>query len=632
MPGQTRAKTGSIPRATLAATRPTAPRRPRGAFNLHPKAASQTHPGSTPTDGSRQTQSQPVQSPGLEDPPQSTEDDLDELHSEYGDGHTLREPETEGGSARQQEENVQQLLIAEALPDFSSTASKRPRSGLEWLDEGQRPNTRRVYSGAHRGRRGQQSAGKLPASSSEPSQSQSFASDNSFPFDDTPQSADHDALLEGSYPLTPGSKGSTRAPNHQLAVKKPAISRSLSATLTEAQQAVFNAVKPELQNHIWLEQPFPDQKELILVTTILWQEAEDSLGGQRVYSEGCQKQMNAVVARSRGHIVADAKNTVTGLYSFPKALPGHKSPVKDLIARHVKYLLEKDRYVCAEAGYESFKYRFLNPAIAEVIFLRFFKGSEKVSWREPGFLEAINGTLVCLIATVIGHCLKQWSTGELETRIEFDNVFQRHLSSWESASPDRRATTLTLIRDSIERKLGDAGLVRETERTEGYVDEAADDDFDTFVRAGLRRDPEYLLNGPSRLSDPIYNADGAGFELDAFDRQREDGEDIQDGRLWKLLPQTVYAATLKREFSLLPDAAGHAQLLLQAIKIESPQHRDARERPSLRLRARAADERHLRDAVDGELVPVRTSRTQCKAASGQPEASIWLRQDDAAPR
>ncbi|KAI9881831.1 MAG: hypothetical protein M1823_006457 [Watsoniomyces obsoletus] len=322
-------------------------------------------------------------------------------------------------------------------------------------------------------------------------------------------------------------------------MKKPAISRSLSATLTEAQEDVFDAVKPKLQNYIWLEQPFPDQKDLIWVTRVLWEEAENSLDGQRVYSERCQKQMNAVIARSRGHIVADAKNTVTSLYCFPKALPGQKTPVKDLVARRVKYLLEKDRYICAEEGYEtrndpwqSFKYRFLNPAISEVIFVRFFKGSKKVSWRDPGFLEAINGTLVCLVATVIGHCLKQWSTGELEPRIEFgsrtnSDVFQRHVSSWNSGGSHRQTAILEFIRDAIERKLGEAGLVRETERTEGYVDEAEDDDFDAFVRGGSRQVPDYPPSGLSRSSDPVHDTDVARLAMEALERRGEDGEAVQ---------------------------------------------------------------------------------------------------------
>lgn len=62
----------------------------------------------------------------------------------------------------------------------------------------------------------------------------------------------------------------------------------------------------------------------------------------------------------------------------------------------------------------------MTPVISEAIFIRYFHGAKKAGqMKDGGFVERINDVFVCLFATAIYHCLKQWSTGLLDDRVEF---------------------------------------------------------------------------------------------------------------------------------------------------------------------------------------------------------------------
>ena len=52
-------------------------------------------------------------------------------------------------------------------------------------------------------------------------------------------------------------------------------------------------------------------------------------------------------------------------------------------------------------------------AISETIFIHFFCGFKKAGTTDSSFLGAINGLLLCMFATAIYHCLRQWATGPL---------------------------------------------------------------------------------------------------------------------------------------------------------------------------------------------------------------------------
>ena len=55
--------------------------------------------------------------------------------------------------------------------------------------------------------------------------------------------------------------------------------------------------------------------------------------------------------------------------------------------------------------------RFLVPQIPAAIWGKYFKGRKMHGIAEPDFLGHINGTMVCLTCTILGHTLRAWQTG-----------------------------------------------------------------------------------------------------------------------------------------------------------------------------------------------------------------------------
>ncbi len=100
----------------------------------------------------------------------------------------------------------------------------------------------------------------------------------------------------------------------------------------------------------------------------------------------------------------------------------------------VNHLLEKDRFTCfsklREVGVIFFRptetyfeqemgFRFSAEEIPNFIFNHFIRGSRKVGTKNPDFVKAITPQFICLICTVMYHCLSQWTTGRFVKPMEF---------------------------------------------------------------------------------------------------------------------------------------------------------------------------------------------------------------------
>jgi len=100
------------------------------------------------------------------------------------------------------------------------------------------------------------------------------------------------------------------------------------------------------------------------------------------------------------------------------------------IARRVDYLLERDRFMCSQRGYEvSVRFviarpqlmrmdltqevtnRFLAPQMPEAIWGKYFKGRKMRGIAAPDFLGRINRTMVCLTCAILCHTLRALQTG-----------------------------------------------------------------------------------------------------------------------------------------------------------------------------------------------------------------------------
>lgn len=133
---------------------------------------------------------------------------------------------------------------------------------------------------------------------------------------------------------------------------------------------------------------------------------------------------------------------IAKIYSFSKL------PREDIRSK-VEELLDKDRFICRRSTrnvsirmpktpYRWLKRlvrdchptltvftkvvrgRFRAVEIVNIIYHNYFEGPWMRGRRDPDFLQKINGNFVCLVATVIRHCLKAWREGECENQaVEF---------------------------------------------------------------------------------------------------------------------------------------------------------------------------------------------------------------------
>lgn len=119
----------------------------------------------------------------------------------------------------------------------------------------------------------------------------------------------------------------------------------------------------------------------------------------------------------------ECKHSIVEIYGLNK-LPDEE------VAEQVRWLLDKDRFICREDGrevltsrtsftvtmlpaniYQSCKRRFTAVEITEIIYRKYFASPKMRGNVDDTFFESINEVFICLVAAAIRHCLKQWSTG-----------------------------------------------------------------------------------------------------------------------------------------------------------------------------------------------------------------------------
>ncbi|KAI9816943.1 MAG: hypothetical protein M1826_001715 [Phylliscum demangeonii] len=140
--------------------------------------------------------------------------------------------------------------------------------------------------------------------------------------------------------------------------------------------------------------------------------------------------------------------------------------------------------------------------------MRFFSGRKLDAQNADGFLELLNGPFLCLFATAIHHCLKQWSGGILDDRVDFKpqfrrDVYLRHLDSWNRIKPDRQRLILEMLRADIRSRLAARGKRPDQERREGYPEEGEDDEIDAYLATRLK-EARAKLPGQDQSSPNSY--------------------------------------------------------------------------------------------------------------------------------
>ena len=135
----------------------------------------------------------------------------------------------------------------------------------------------------------------------------------------------------------------------------------------------------------------------------------------------------------------------------------------------------------------------------------------------------MNGVFICLFGTVIYHCLKQWSTGELDDRVEFKKenrdgkctvntssapkrltvplgVFCRLLNTWRQFKPDAQEKLIELTRRRLRMIMKDTRKDTEDEPTAALQENASEEDFDAFLTATLEASRPQLPTNASKTA------------------------------------------------------------------------------------------------------------------------------------
>ena len=142
--------------------------------------------------------------------------------------------------------------------------------------------------------------------------------------------------------------------------------------------------------------------------------------------------------------------------------------------------------------------RFLAPQIADAIYLKYFDGIKMQGMVDPGFLERINGTMICLTCAMLFHALRALQTGIYKKPPDFkhdvvggkvsesssvlsrtkiangsrktQDLFARQKNTWRGFEKAMQDLFILNLRQTIIQRLEKQHSVRQ-ERREGFTDD-----------------------------------------------------------------------------------------------------------------------------------------------------------------
>ena len=114
----------------------------------------------------------------------------------------------------------------------------------------------------------------------------------------------------------------------------------------------------------------------------------------------------------RSYLGTEAKTHICSLYKL-------ENMELEECAREVRWLIERDRWICYPSQQDVAGWRFTNPAIAKLVFKRWFSSERRLGCKDKEFEAQINGVTLCLVGAVLHHALQHWVTGKLKKYVEF---------------------------------------------------------------------------------------------------------------------------------------------------------------------------------------------------------------------
>src|SRR5690606_15223187 len=82
-----------------------------------------------------------------------------------------------------------------------------------------------------------------------------------------------------------------------------------------------------------------------------------------------------------------------------------------VIATNVQMLLSDNRWHCGPEGFREAGFHFTHPAIAALLYERFFRAEQVTGTSYANLLAKLNDAMICLAAIALHHALRGWRTG-----------------------------------------------------------------------------------------------------------------------------------------------------------------------------------------------------------------------------
>ncbi|KAF8459870.1 hypothetical protein BDZ91DRAFT_740867 [Kalaharituber pfeilii] len=183
-----------------------------------------------------------------------------------------------------------------------------------------------------------------------------------------------------------------------------------------------------------------------------WGMAQDRLGEYKVKIKPIDSHLKSIHSRVRSQLVYECRDTVMNLYGL-----NHLSA--ETKAAKVKELLLHDRFVCEGKCRMGMENRFMAEEIVELIWNKYFLGTKMRGNIDPGFLDRINKQFICLVASVIRHCLKAWSLGTFnQNSVEFKfetafSIYDRLIKAWEDHSDQVQDLIVANVKAEVKDRL-----------------------------------------------------------------------------------------------------------------------------------------------------------------------------------
>jgi hypothetical protein len=111
------------------------------------------------------------------------------------------------------------------------------------------------------------------------------------------------------------------------------------------------------------------------------------------------------------------------LFGLERPGPDGMSVDEEELAHRVAYFLDSDRFLCSPEKADQNAWTFGHPAIAKLLYLRFFNRSSKIGVLDPYFINGINAEVILSVSLCLHHALMCYASGKYCKEYKFGDKF-----------------------------------------------------------------------------------------------------------------------------------------------------------------------------------------------------------------